>query len=100
MKYFFYLFISISFLSCSNLIEPPKLISIEDFEFLGKENEKLIFSSNILVLNNNNFKIKAEEIKSEVFYNSKIIGEFLINDEFFIEKKSKKKNKYINLLEF
>tara|TARA_B110000003_G_scaffold180971_1_gene180147 strand:+ start:1550 stop:2413 length:864 start_codon:yes stop_codon:yes gene_type:complete len=91
MKYFFYLFISISFLSCSNLIEPPKLISIEDFEFLGKENEKLIFSSNILVLNNNNFKIKAEEIKSEVFYNSKIIGEFLINDEFFIEKKSKKK---------
>ena len=91
MKYFFYLFISISFLSCSNLIEPPKLISIEDFEFLGKENEKFIFSSNILVLNNNNFKIKAEEIKSEVFYNSKIIGEFLINDEFFIEKKSKKK---------
>ena len=91
MKYFFYLFISISFLSCSNFIEPPKLISIEDFEFLGKENEKLIFSSNILVLNNNNFKIKAEEIKSEVFYNSKIIGEFLINDEFFIEKKSKKK---------
>tara|TARA_B110000305_G_C19426817_1_gene634066 strand:+ start:511 stop:1374 length:864 start_codon:yes stop_codon:yes gene_type:complete len=91
MKYFFYLFISISFLSCSNLIEPPKLISIEDFEFLGKENEKFIFSSNILVLNNNNFKIKAEEIKSEVFYNSKVIGEFLINDEFFIEKKSKKK---------
>ena len=88
MKYFFYLFISISFLSCSNLIEPPKLISIEDFEFLGKENEKLIFSSNILVLNNNNFKIKAEEIKSEVFFEQTLISHF---SEFFIEKKSKKK---------
>ena len=91
MKHFFYLFISISVLSCSSLIKPPELVSIEDFEFLGQENDKFVFSSNLFVLNNNNFKIKAEELKSEVFFNSKVIGEFLINKEFFIEKKSKKK---------
>tara|TARA_Y100000991_G_scaffold189847_1_gene155928 strand:+ start:4146 stop:4955 length:810 start_codon:yes stop_codon:yes gene_type:complete len=73
------------------LIKPPELVSIEDFEFLGQENDKFVFSSNLFVLNNNNFKIKAEELKSEVFFNSKVIGEFLINKEFFIEKKSKKK---------
>ncbi len=91
MKHFFYLFISISVISCSSLIKPPELVSIEDFEFLGQENDKFVFSSNLFVLNNNNFKIKAEELKSEVFFNSKVIGEFLINKEFFIEKKSKKK---------
>ncbi len=91
MKHFFYLFISISIISCSSLIKPPELVSIEDFEFLGQENDKFVFSSNLFVLNNNNFKIKAEELKSEVFFNSKVIGEFLINKEFFIEKKSKKK---------
>ena len=91
MKHFFYLFISISVISCSSLIKPPELVSIEDFEFLGQENDKFVFSSNLFVLNNNNFKIKAEELKSEMFFNSKVIGEFLINKEFFIEKKSKKK---------
>ena len=91
MKHFFYLFISISVISCSSLIKPPELVSIEDFKFLGQENDKFVFSSNLFVLNNNNFKIKAEELKSEVFFNSKVIGEFLINKEFFIEKKSKKK---------
>jgi LEA14-like dessication related protein len=91
MKYFIYLFVSISLLSCSSFIEPPELISIEDFMFLGKENEKFVFSSNIILLNKNNFKLKTEEIKSEVFFNSKSIGEFLINKEFIIDKKSSKK---------
>ena len=68
MKHFFYLFISISIISCSSLIKPPELVSIEDFEFLGQENDKFVFSSNLFVLNNNNFKIKAEELKSEVFF--------------------------------
>ena len=91
MKYFIYLFISISLFSCSSFIEPPELISIEDFKFLAKENEKFVFSSNIILLNKNNFKLKTEEIKSEVFFNSKSIGEFLINKELIIDKKSSKK---------
>lgn len=91
MKYFIYLFVSVSLLSCSSFIKPPELISIEDFVFLGKENEKFVFSSNIVLLNKNNFKLKTEEINSEVFFNSKSIGEFLINKEFIIDKKSSKK---------
>jgi LEA14-like dessication related protein len=79
------------------LIKPPELISIEDFVFIGKENEKLVFSSNIILFNKNNFKLKTEEIKSEVFFNSKSIGEFLINKEFIVDKKSSKK---INALIF
>tara|TARA_B110000003_G_scaffold182940_1_gene181979 strand:+ start:1604 stop:2413 length:810 start_codon:yes stop_codon:yes gene_type:complete len=79
------------------LIKPPELISIEDFVFLGKENEKLVFSSNIILQNKNNFKLKTDEIKSEIFFNSKSIGEFLINKEFIVDKKSSKK---INALIF
>ena len=93
MKLFFYLIILISTISCSDLIKPPKLISIEDFEFLGQENQKFVFSSNLFIENDNNFKLKAEEIKSEVFFNSKVIGEFFIEKEFIIDKKSRKKIK-------
>ena len=67
MKLFFYLIILISTISCSDLIKPPELISIKDFEFLGQENQKFVFSSNLFIENDNNFKLKAEEIKSEVF---------------------------------
>ena len=91
MRYIYLLFISLFLISCSNFVKPPELISIEDFEFLGEENDRFVFSSNLVVLNKNNFKIKAEEIKSQVFFDSQIIGDFLIDKEFFIEKKSQKK---------
>ena len=91
MKFFFYLIILISTISCSDFIKPPELISIEDFEFLGQENQNFVFSSNLFVENDNNFKLKAEEIKSEVFFNSQLIGEFFIDKEFNIDKKARKK---------
>tara|TARA_S200000501_G_scaffold239908_1_gene224783 strand:- start:1184 stop:2017 length:834 start_codon:yes stop_codon:yes gene_type:complete len=77
-------------ISCSSFVKPPELISIDGFEFLGEENGKFAFSSNLVVLNKNNFKIKAEEIKSQVLFESQVIGDFLIDKEFFIEKKSQK----------
>ena len=91
MRHIYILFISLFLISCSSFVKPPELISIEDFEFLGEENDRFIFSSNLVVLNKNNFKIKAKEIKSQVLFDSQVIGDFLIDKEFLIEKKSQKK---------
>ncbi len=90
MRYIYTLFTLVFLISCSSFVKPPELISIDGFEFLGEENGKFAFSSNLVVLNKNNFKIKAEEIKSQVLFESQVIGDFLIDKEFFIEKKSQK----------
>ena len=79
MRHIYILLISLFLISCSNFVKPPELISSEDFEFLGEENDRFIFSSNLVVLNKNNFKIKAEEIKSQVLFDSQVIGDFLID---------------------
>ena len=90
MKGLTYLFLLIFTSSCSDLIKPPQLISVEDIEFFGRENGKIVLSTNILVLNDNFFELKVDEVKSEVFTDSKVIGEVLIDKDFCIDKKSRK----------
>jgi len=87
-KYFILILIAVNLLSCASFIKPLDLIAIEEFEFIEQTDEKLFFSTTVKIKNPNSFKIKTTKIKSEIYSNSVLIGELIIDNELLIKKNS------------
>ena len=87
-KYFILFLIAVNLLSCTSFIKPLDLIAIEEFEFIKQTDENLFFSTTVKIKNPNSFKIKTTKIKSEIYSNSVLIGELIIDNELLIKKNS------------
>jgi len=90
MKYSISIFFSVFFLlinlSCS-VIKEPKLISIENLSISSSLNNNFKVSAGLKVFNPNNFSLKSNDIKIDIYLDSFLVGKAIFKDNFNLKRR-------------
>ena len=63
-------------MSCGSSIKQIEVKEISDVQFMGIEDNQIILKSELILYNPNNKNLRASQVYSKIYFNTKFFGEF------------------------
>ena len=78
--------ISLFLISCGTSIKQIEVKEISDVQFMGIEDNQIILKSELNLYNPNNKNLRASQVYSKIYFNTKFFGEFENLDKIVLKK--------------
>ena len=78
-------------MSCGNSIKQIEVKEISDVQFMGIEDNQIILKSELILYNPNNKNLRASQVYSKIYFNTKFFGEFENLDKILLKKNNSTK---------
>ena len=73
-------------ISCGTSIKQIEVKEISDVQFMGIEDNQIILKSELNLYNPNNKNLRASQVYSKIYFNTKFFGEFENLDKIILKK--------------
>ena len=73
-------------ISCGTSIKQIEVKEISDVQFMGIEDNQIILKSELNLYNPNNKNLRASQVYSKIYFNTKFFGEFENLDNIILKK--------------
>ena len=72
-------------MSCGSSIKQIEVKEISDVQFMGIKDNQIVLKSELILYNPNNKNLRASQVYSKIYFNTKFFGEFEMNFDGFVK---------------